>query len=462
MAHKMTRRTLMRTVAVGGLGLASMSAFGACAPKAEPTPVPPAEKVEEKAPAAPAPKEPVVLTLQMRAGGEEGEAPIYMERPAEFMEENPDIKVELAPIPGGEYWVKIQTMAAGGTLGDAMWTADVWTDHTRFVKLGIIDSVDEYLDVEGVSKDEWFPATVDTLTVEGKMYGFPKCSHSNFPWVQINEALFEDAGLAVPEEWGNKPAEFLEWAQKIAKGPKDDREVFSYYPQAGAITGIATGGRQFGVFENNDEGTESLYDLPEWYEWVKWVNTFYREGLAIRPEQLPTEGIYGLFSAGKLAMIQTTRGGQYAVQRHMDAAENPFPWKVIVSPRVENYKPWAAGVDTHSGTTSSKHPHETFKLIYALADQRFTELVAKGLGYLGARVDDVDTIKPFADHYLSLQYEVISEQERFRQPDNARGREVESVLKNNLDAVFLGQEDLTPAFMQRLKSETDEVLAKPF
>jgi ABC-type glycerol-3-phosphate transport system substrate-binding protein len=102
--------------------------------------------------------------LNMRAGGDQSEPGIYVMRPQQFMEANPNIKVELAPIPGNEYDAKIITAASAGTIGDVLWDSDVWTLHTRLVKLGVIAPVDDQLEAHGYSKDEWAPAAVATLT----------------------------------------------------------------------------------------------------------------------------------------------------------------------------------------------------------------------------------------------------------------------------------------------------------
>lgn len=465
MTGKLTRRMFVRTVSALGAGVAGASIIAACAPKATPAPAPTKEEVpvQKEPTAAPAAKGPVVLQLHMRAGGEQSEAPIYVMRPAEFMEEHPEIKVELAPIPGGEYDVKILTMAAARTLGDCMWTADVWTDHTRYCKIGIIATVDEHLDAAGVSKSEWLPACVDTLSHEGKMYGLPKCSHPGESFIYLNEELFEAAGIPVPDTPGHTPEQVMEWAEKLAKGPEKDREVFGFAPAHGNIMATTNGGRLFGTYENNAEGTKSLYDAPEWLQWVKWVETFYRRGLAPQSEHLPAGGLTALFAAQKVAMVANGRWWWKEAKRAAEeAAEKPFRFKAISLCRTPNAKGWIAGVDTHSATTYTKHPYEAFQFIYALADKRFTELVAQNIGYLTARGDDIETVKPFLTPWLQLQYENMLEEEMFRQPANARGREVQTVLQNELATIWLGDEKASPEFMNRLKSEVDKILDKPF
>lgn len=467
MEHTLSRRAFLRLASIVGMGVVA----AACAPK--PTPVPEAKKeepaaqptVKQEAPtAAPAAQGQIVLQLHMRAGGEQSEVPIYITRPEEFMKEHPEIKVELSPLPGGEYMTKIQTMAAAQTLGDLTWSSDVWTDHTRMVKLGIIAVADDYLDKFGKKKDEWLPACVDTLTHEGKMYGLPKCSHPGDCYVWINEEMFEAAGLPVPEQYGNTPEQLMEWAAKLTKGPDSDREVYGYLPATGHIMALYNPLRQFGGLELSEDGSKSLADSEEWFAWAQWTSKFYEDKLAPLPAAIPEGGPDALFAAGKLAMHHNQRYMNRRVKLAVEAAAKPFKWRVIQFPRGSKARGWTACVDTHSAIATSKHPEEAFLLSYAMADQRFTYLVARDIGYLGGRVDDKDSVKDLIaeNPFLAVQYECMTQEEKFRQPTNARGREVETVLKNEMDKVWLGQEKLTQDFMKRLKAAIDEVLAKPF
>lgn len=469
MTEKLTRRMLIRVASALSLGMAGASVLGACAPQAVPAP-PPAENeaptdkepIEKEAPVQPAAKEQVVLQLHLRAGGELSEVPIYVTRPGEFMEEHPEIKVELAPIPGGEYEAKAQTMAAANTLGDVMWTAAGYAYHTRITRQGLIAAVDDHLDAYGKSKQEWIPACVETITHEGKMHGLPKCCHPSACMIWINENMFQEAGIGIPETYGNTWENLVEWCEKLAKGPEDDREVWAYFFGVNSVETLVTPMRAYGGWEANADGTESLIDSPECYEWAQYTEMMFRKGLTLHEGGLPPEGFHGLFAAGRVAMVA---GGRWMYNRIVSAVQeagDKVQWRVIQVPRGPKANGWMARVDTHSATTQSEHPEEAFLLSYALADKRFTELVAKEIGYLGARVDDVDTIQPFVTPFLQLQYDCMLQEEAIRQPANCRGSEFQTALVNELDPIWLGDESVTPDTMKRVKAALDEVFAKPF
>jgi ABC-type glycerol-3-phosphate transport system substrate-binding protein len=451
---KLSRRQFLWAAGAAGLSLS----LAACAPAG---PSAPAAADTGSGASAPA-QEQITLVMNMRAGGDQSEPAIYVRRPQAFMEEHPNITIELAPIPGGEYDAKVLTSASAGTLGDIMFTSDVWTLHTRLVKLGVIAAVDDWMEANGVSKDEWLPGAVATLTHDGKMYGMPKNSHPGEAYIWINHKLFEEAGIPIPETYGVTHEDITAWAEAITRGPEDSREVYGAMIRANGIQSIVNGGRQFGTYENNEEGTESLVDNEQWMQFVSWLKDLYDRKLTTVESVLPSGGADALFLAGKLGMRHSQRSFYRRVVEGMKEVEEPFEWSVIQAPRRPDAKGWVASVDTHSATTLTRYPNEAMALSYALADQLFTRYVAEDQGYLGARVDDLETIKDITSPFLELQYQCGIEEERFHQPANARGKEIETVYINELDKLWLGEAELNAAFMGNLKDAIDEVLDKPF
>jgi ABC-type glycerol-3-phosphate transport system substrate-binding protein len=330
------------------------------------------------------------------------------------------------------------------------------------VKLGVIAPVDDQLETHGINKDDWLPAAVDTLTHDGTMYGLPKSSHPGESYIWINHAIFEEAGVPIPETFGATMDDITAWAEALARGPEDDREIYGFMPRAGGIQSIVNGVRSFGTYENNEEGTECLADNEQWFAWVSWCKSFYDKGLAAVETALPSGGYDALFLAGRLAMHHNQRYMYRRVSTGMAEVEKPFEWSVIQFPHSAEAKGWVASVDTHSVSTTTKYPNEAFEFIYALADETFTRYVAEDQGYLTARVDDLETVKDMLNPFLELQYRCMTEEEKFRQPANARGSEVESIYINELAKIWLGEAELNAAFMQTMKDAVDEVLAKPF
>jgi len=468
MSFGLNRRTFLRAMSLAAVGLAGAPILAACAPAAStavPTAAPKAEQpkaTEPPAAAAPAAKEPVTIVLNMRTGGDTGEPAIYVMRPAEFMKEHPEIKVELAPI--AEYETKAQTMAAAGTLGDVMWSSMYNGYHTRLMRQNIVIPVDDYLAKYNKQKTEWVPAAVEGLTWEGKMRGLPKCCHPSVSMIWVNNDMFKEAGLAVPTTYDHTHADVMEWAKKLTKGTESDRQVYgmSFQIAASAFEYIYSAVRSFGGWEYNKEGTLSQADTAPWWDWLQWAYAAYSGKFIPVPESLPTEGEQGLFAGKKIGMVFGGRWMHNRIVTATKAANNPFEWSIIQAPREKNANGWISCVDTHSATTQSKHPEEAYLLSYALADKRFGELVMENQGYVTARVDDIDTVNRLNLPVLQVQYKNIQMEQTLIQPANTRGAEVQTTLANEVQRIFQGAVPFGQDALKGVKAVVDEILKKPF
>ncbi len=419
----------------------------------------PTEVPKPTAAAKPAkPKEPVTLRFHMRGGGEQSEPAIYVQRPKEWEEETGN-KVKLEPIMG-DYVGKLLALASGGTLGDITFTTELANAHSRFVKAGILQAVDDFLGPYNVKKTEWQKGIIDALTYDGKLFGLPKGGHPGDAYIWINLKMFDEAGIKRPETYGNTFDDVAVWASKLAKGPKDNREIYGYYVNVEGVQPITNAIRSRGGDVIDEKGLVSLADAEPWFEWARWNNQLMNVD-RVHPFQQAMGGLdlAGIFAAGKLAMIHQQRSTERAVRL---AVKDKFPYTTIQFPRGPQARGWAISINTHTGTTVSKHKEETFTLSYALADRRFAYLVAKEQGYLTGRVDNMEAIKELAnDHFLQLQYKCEQEGEMMWRPRNLRAAEIETAIKNHMDLLWLGKRQLDKAFMGELKQSLDQILAKP-
>ena len=475
--ERLTKREFLKRMALAGGALASASLLAACGGAPTPTPVPakpteapkPAEAPKPTAAAKPtvapaakpaASKEPVTLRMHMRAGGEKSEPAIYVQRPGEWEQETGN-KVKLEPIPGGkDYIPKVDALAASNTIGDILWTSDVYSEHTHLVRFNVLEPVDDYLGPANVKKTEWFQPIIDTLTFNGKTYGLPKTGHPGDSYIWINLKAFDAAGIKRPETYGNTFEQIAEWANKLSKGPKDKREVYGYSSSVAILQAITNGIRQRGGDVIDAEGVKSLADGDAWWEWASWnAQLIAVDKVHPLADVVGTGGIAAMFGAEKVAMVHAQRSFE---RQARIASQGKFDYTSIQYPRGPKALGWGMSIDTHTGTAASKHKQETFSLVYAMADRRFAYLVAKEQGYLTGRVDNLDAIKELADdHFIKLQQKCTEESAAFWRAKNLRAYEVETAITNQMDLIWLGKRQLDKAFMAETKKVLDEVLAKP-
>ena len=430
----------------------------AAAPAAAPTSAPAASAAKPAAGSAP-----VKVTLHMRAGGEKSEPAIYVERPDEWAKATGNT-YELLPIPSGkDYMPKIMALAAGNTIGDTLFTGDSYSEHTFMVRNDVIEPNDDYFSRNNIKQTEWIKPIIDTLTYDGKMYGLPKASNPADSFMNVNLKMFDDAGIKRPETYGVTHDQVADWAVKLSKGPKDRRDVYGYYSGVNSNQTITNGVRQFGGDLIDKDGVTSLIDQEPFWNWLQWnYKLMVTEAVHPQGSVVPagdSNALAAMFAAGKLASMHSHRAWQRAITL---AVAGKFENAVIQFPRGPQARGWVSNVDTHSVTKASKVKDAAFGLCYALADQRFAYLVAKGQGYLTGRVDNLEAIKELADDpFIKVQAKNDTQQEAWWRAKNLRAYEVEAELVNALAPIWLGKAQPDKAFVAQLKKSVDAVLAKP-
>jgi multiple sugar transport system substrate-binding protein len=211
-----------------------------------------------------------------------------------FNEEYPNIDVTVNVTPFSEYWTKLQTQASSDTLPDLFWmngpnvglyaTNDQLEPITGAVDAGDIDSAN-------------YPASlVDLYTVDDVQYGVPKDFDTIGIWT--NKALFEKAGVALPEgDWTWD--EFQETAAEISTALSADGE----YGAAGGMDGQTTyyntimqaGGT---VIDGDTSGYASAEDQAGIQFWTDLIAS----GGSPSIQQLTDTTADQWFTSGKLAM----------------------------------------------------------------------------------------------------------------------------------------------------------------
>ena len=151
--------------------------------------------------------------------GEPAELAAYEELVASFSEGRPDVDISLIYVAGGkEFREKLGTMFSGNV------PPDVFLYNYRrlgdFAASGAIRPLDELLDASDVlDRADFYPVTLDAFTYNGRLQCIPQNLSS--PVIYYNEALFEAAGLPLPEN-GWTRVDFLSAAEALTKDLNGD------------------------------------------------------------------------------------------------------------------------------------------------------------------------------------------------------------------------------------------------
>ena len=137
---------------------------------------------------------------------DEVQSPVFEEIIGKFMEENPDIEVELQLTPWNQYWTKLDAAAGAGTAPDVFWM-NVYLP--KYTDAGILEPLDSYFEKDGLDKAKWAPAMMQLYSDKGVQYGMPK--GMDVVVVAYNKGIFDKYGVEYPQEGWT-------WDDFIAKG----------------------------------------------------------------------------------------------------------------------------------------------------------------------------------------------------------------------------------------------------
>ena len=175
------------------------SLLTACAGDAD-VPAEPDTPAAEEEVAAPAAEEeevdeaePITLTYARYAG----DYPKDLELIDMFMEEHPNIKVEVTEVPGEESFNRLLIQMQGGQMPDIFWSHWVLAAATS----GMAQPVDSYIEASGgqAMRDRFVPSAWDFVSWDGETFGVQWRDGASVTY--FNKNLLDKAGLEVPMEW---------------------------------------------------------------------------------------------------------------------------------------------------------------------------------------------------------------------------------------------------------------------
>ena len=232
---------------------------------------------------------------------------------AAFEEENPDITVEVETVPYADYFTKLQTAVAGGTVADTF-----ELNYENFVTYASNGSLAE---LSTVDADVYAPSLLEAFQQDGTQYGLP-ASFSNVV-LYYNKALFDDAGVDYPTaDWT--------WEDEQAAAEKLTDEAAGVWGDYQPVTfhefykALAQAGGEF----LNADRTQATFNSAEGIAAAEWLvgkagTTMPTEADGAGTPDFDTN----LFKEGKLAMWHTGIWMFGALSEQAD-----LDWDIAVEP----------------------------------------------------------------------------------------------------------------------------------
>jgi multiple sugar transport system substrate-binding protein len=246
---------------------------------------------------------PATGTVEVWAMGTEGE--LLPELAEQFEADNPDVTVNVTPVPWESSTEKINTAIATGEVPDVMQVGT--TLMSGFVELGGLAPTPE-----DISADAFFPGAWDTTVVDGTSYGVPWYVETRVLYYRTD--LAQEAGIEQPQTWADLTA-FAAGLQDAGaehgialqtRGEATNLMYFPFYWQAGG--------------EIMDDAGEFALDNDAQVKALDYYSSFMRDGLApqvlVEDEKVQNfiDGELGSFVSGpwERANLLTTAGDEFA------------------------------------------------------------------------------------------------------------------------------------------------------
>lgn len=360
----MRSHPLLRALLILSLMLIVLTGLGACA-GAPVAPAPAQEGQVEGEAAAPAAAAEVTVNFAFHGGPEEVD--LYQETVDRFMEEVPNITVNLQHIPVADYKRKVETMIAGGTPPDVFWLHATW--FPKFQEAGELMDLTPFIEETGFPIDDYYESAVDQFSADGEILAIPRETSSIVLF--YNKNMFDAAGVDYPtEDWTYD--DVLAAAKALAK--PDELQWGIAAPTAWHLLQpvIWSFG---GEVLNQPENTRCMMTKPETVEAIQWVaDLIHVHQVAPSAADLAGQAATDLFVSNKLGMFWSGRWDVAAIRR----AEPDFNFDIQHMPTGPGGKVTRISSGAYAITTGSKNPEAAWKLVEYLTSSLVYDFFAEG------------------------------------------------------------------------------------
>ena len=217
-----------------------------------------------------------------------------------FMEEHPNITIEIWAQPWGDYFTAIQTLWAAG---DAEAIPDIafLSPIAGYAADGVLEPLDSFIETTDYPVDDIWPGLLDTAMYDGSVYGFPRDIGLEVLYYNID--IFDELELDYPnEDWT--------WDDLLAAA-----EVITDVADSGRVNRYALGmeggkyqlwvGQNMGsIFDDIANPSECRLDEPEAVAAIEFFAGMMEDNHAMRSANLSQAGgDAAVFQTGQVAMI---------------------------------------------------------------------------------------------------------------------------------------------------------------
>ncbi|HEX6384494.1 MAG TPA: sugar ABC transporter substrate-binding protein [Anaerolineae bacterium] len=242
--------------------------------------------------------EPVTITWAFWGSPEERAT--HESAAAAFMEEHPNIDIEVWHQPWGDYFTKLQTLWAAGDpaqIPDVMFLFPV----PGYAADGVLENLDPYIEESGYNLDDYWPALLESAKLDDSIYGLPR--DIGLEVLYYNKDMFDEAGLDYPDEtwtWDD----FLNAAEALTVVESSGRVSRYALGMEGGKYQLWVGTNNGAILDDMRNPSECTLDEPAAMEGIRFFADMMNNNYAMRDAALSQAGgDQAVFISGQVAMI---------------------------------------------------------------------------------------------------------------------------------------------------------------
>jgi len=429
--------------------------LAACGSSNEPSGSASQPSASSTGPASSAPAEKVTIQYYDWQLTESPTGDIVRKQLQAYMDEHPNVTIEMQAIPTSERGDKLMTMIMGKQMPDVVHINEA--DLARVVPMNALEPLNGYLDRTPDLKDALIPAVLEMSTSSGNVYAIPRFASINT--LVYNGKHFRDAGLdptKPPKTWD----EFLEVAKKLTRDTDSDGKIDHY---GVGIIGAKTTSLSFrywwalwgaGGDILNADYTKNLLGSPESAEAIRYYTDLYLKEGVVPPGVTDVDytTLVNDFIGEKTSMI-TDGPWQLAKIK----AENPNI-ELFAAPMPS--KPGVTSATTGGGgflgvAQSSKHKDVAWDLVQYMSNAQNHWTYTNEGSFLPVRTDTSEKMKAEGDPVMAQFADTLA-YSRLTPPVESM-TQINNLLAEEVQFVLIGQKTPQEAATS-LAKRVDELL----
>jgi multiple sugar transport system substrate-binding protein len=493
----LSRRAVLQLLAVGASGLLvacsgapAPSPTAAPKPAEAPTPAAPATQAQPAAPAAaaqatqppkpadaPTPAAPAqptqaappaskklggTIRLHLRTGSEED----TMKEVLPQFTQDTGVEVKLETFPTNDYFTKLQTLIAGGTIGDVWWCA--YRNTARFAASNIVMALDDLVASDKLDLSQYFPGAIEASKYQGKLYALPFKMSPGASVLYYNANHVQEAGLTMPARQFASWDDFIKIAKPLLKESGGKVERYPFYLQ------ITTGPtntlqlatmffRSWGTDTYTEDGKKALFNEPPAREAIRFVADLIHKHKVAAPGQEITANVEDLMIAQRVSMVQAHSSTKSITTK----IGGKFEVKNMLLPPGPGGKLGTQGVvDDIVINAKTQNPDAAWALTKFLCGKEVGVRLGGGTGGTasgtsGGRRDVFTDPRLMSNPLHPIFLELVEQAPAIIRPANLREEEVASAVHQSLLPIWLGERQPDDAFFVELNGAVQSVLDRP-